>query len=163
MCSYCGYITMGTSLWLCLYWVCVGVYGYQCQEFCCEKPHVCAEWARWFGMLLDLVQVDEGLDLQIAENVVSLAIVCQFLCIVAVNSLTVSDKGITMGRMLILVSFFLLLEQQVIAVKGENAFVFLMMRRNGYAQASRKCVRLLSSDCSICSSRMITLYRRACE
>ena len=33
------------------------------------------------------------------ENVVSLAIVCQFLCIVAVNSLPMSEK-VKMGRML---------------------------------------------------------------
>ena len=34
------------------------------------------------------------------ENVVSLAIWIQFLCIVAVNSLPMSEKGVTMGRML---------------------------------------------------------------
>ena len=35
------------------------------------------------------------------ESVVSLAIVCQFLCIVALNSLPMSEKGVTMGRMLL--------------------------------------------------------------
>ena len=35
------------------------------------------------------------------ESVVSLAIVCQFLCIAAVNSLPMSEDGITMRRMLV--------------------------------------------------------------
>ena len=32
----------------------------------------------------------------------SLAIACQFSCIFAVNSLPMSEKGLTMGRMLVL-------------------------------------------------------------
>ena len=54
-------------------------------------------------MLVDLVQADESLDGQTVENAVSLAIVCQFLCIVAVNSLSMSAKGIIMGRMFVTV------------------------------------------------------------
>ena len=51
-------------------------------------------------MLLDLVLADKGLDCQMVESVVSLAIWCQFLCIIAVSSLPMSEKGVTMGRML---------------------------------------------------------------
>ena len=54
-------------------------------------------------MPVDLVQADKGLDGQTVENVMSLAIVCQFLCIVAVNSLPMSAKGIIMGRMFVTV------------------------------------------------------------
>ena len=50
-------------------------------------------------MLVDLVQADESLDGQTVENAVSLAIVCQFLCIVAVNSLPMSEKVVIMERM----------------------------------------------------------------
>ena len=32
---------------------------------------------------------------------VSLAILCQFLCIIAVSSFPMSDKGATMGRILV--------------------------------------------------------------
>ena len=35
------------------------------------------------------------------ESVVSLAIWCQFQCIIAVSSLSMSEKGVTMGRILI--------------------------------------------------------------
>ena len=35
------------------------------------------------------------------ESVVSLAIMCQLLCTVAVNSLPVSEKGVKMGRILV--------------------------------------------------------------
>ena len=35
------------------------------------------------------------------ENVVSLAKMCQFLCMVAVNCLPMSEKGVIMGRMLV--------------------------------------------------------------
>ena len=48
--------------------------------------------------LLDLVQADKGLDGQIVESVVSLAIVCQFLYIVTVNSLPMSEEAVMMGR-----------------------------------------------------------------
>ena len=51
-------------------------------------------------MLLDLVQADKLLDGQIVESVVSLALMCRFLCIVDVNNLPMSEKGVKMGRML---------------------------------------------------------------
>ena len=35
------------------------------------------------------------------ESVVSLAIVCQFLCMATVNSLPMSEDGVTMGTMLV--------------------------------------------------------------
>ena len=35
------------------------------------------------------------------ESVVSLAILCQFLCMIAVSYLSISEKGVTMGRMLV--------------------------------------------------------------
>ena len=47
------------------------------------------------------IGADKSFDGQMVESVVSLAIVCQFLCMVAVNSLPVSEKGVTMGRMLV--------------------------------------------------------------
>ena len=52
-------------------------------------------------MLLDLVKTDNGLDGQMVESVVSSTIWSQFLCIVTVSSLLLSEKGVTMGRMLI--------------------------------------------------------------
>ena len=51
-------------------------------------------------MLLDLVHADKRLDGQIVESVVSLAIMCRFLCIVAVNNLPMSENGVKRGRML---------------------------------------------------------------
>lgn len=51
-------------------------------------------------MLLDLVHADKRLDGQIVESVVSLAIMCRFLCIVAVNNLPMSENGVKSGRML---------------------------------------------------------------
>ena len=62
---------------------------------------MCAEWTRWLCMLLDLVKADKSLDSQMVESVVSLAIMCQFLCTVAVNSLPMSEKGVKMGRILV--------------------------------------------------------------
>ena len=88
------------------------------------------------------------MDDPILESVVSLPVVCQFLCIVAVNSLPVSTKGVTMGKMLV----------SVCGVGWDNKFLglrvkafikFLMMRCSGYAQANRTPVRLLSSSCKI--------------
>ena len=35
------------------------------------------------------------------ESVVSLAILCQFLCIIAVSNLLMSEKKVTMGKMLV--------------------------------------------------------------
>ena len=52
-------------------------------------------------MLLDLAQADKGLDDQVLENVVSLEKLCQFLCMIAVSCLPMSEKGVTMGKMLV--------------------------------------------------------------
>ena len=41
----------------------------------------------------------KGLDGQIVESVASVAIWCQFLCIIDVSSLPMSENGVTMGRM----------------------------------------------------------------
>ena len=46
-------------------------------------------------MLLDLVWADKGLDGQMVESVLPLIIWCQFL--VAVSSLHISEKGVTMA------------------------------------------------------------------
>ena len=46
--------------------------------------------------------MDKGLDGQIAESVVSQAIVCQFLYMV-VHDFPMSEKGVTMGRMFLYV------------------------------------------------------------
>ena len=40
---------------------------------------------------------------QMVENVVLLAIMCQFLCMMAVSCLPMSKKGVIMGRMLVFV------------------------------------------------------------
>ena len=53
-------------------------------------------------MLLHLVQADTGLDGQILKSVVSLAIVCQFLCIVAVTSLPMSKKEVIWREFLLM-------------------------------------------------------------
>ena len=50
-------------------------------------------------MLLNFEQTDKGLDGQIAVNVASSSVVCQLLCIVALNDLSVSEKELMMGRM----------------------------------------------------------------
>ena len=49
--------------------------------------------ARFFSL------ADKGLDDQIVETVASLAIVCQFLWVVPMNDLSMSEKGVIMGRM----------------------------------------------------------------
>ena len=51
----------------------------------------------------DFVQVDKGFDGQIVESVVLQAIVCQFLYMVVVNDLHMSEKGVTMGIMFLYV------------------------------------------------------------
>ena len=38
---------------------------------------------------------------QMVESVVSLATMCQFLCMMAVSCLPMSEKGVIMGRMLV--------------------------------------------------------------
>ena len=47
--------------------------------------------------------MEKGLDSQIVESLVSQAVVCQFLYMVVVNDLPVSEKGVTMGRMFLYV------------------------------------------------------------
>ena len=53
-----------------------------------------------------LVQSEQGwiwcrLNGQMVESVVSLAAMCQFLCMMAVSCLPMSEKGVIMGRMLV--------------------------------------------------------------
>ena len=82
------------------------------------------------------------------ESVVSLATMCQFLCMMAVSCLPMSEKEVIMGRMLV----------SVCGVRWDNRqlrlwikafFMFLMMRYSGYKRASRMRDRLLSSACRI--------------
>ena len=47
------------------------------------------------------MQADKGLDGQMVENVVSLATMCQFMCMMAVNCLPMSEKGVIIGKMLV--------------------------------------------------------------
>ena len=61
------------------------------RVFVWSEQDVC----KWDGF----VQVDKGLDGQIVETVVSQVIVCQFLHVVVVNDLLMSEKGVTMGQM----------------------------------------------------------------
>ena len=61
-------------------------------------------WSEQNGCDCDgLLLVDKGLEGQIVESTVSKAIVCQFLDMVVVNDLPMSQKGVTMGRMLLYV------------------------------------------------------------
>ena len=52
-------------------------------------------------MLLDLAQADKDLDDQMLENVVSLAKLWQFLCMIAASCLPMSEKGVTLGKVLV--------------------------------------------------------------
>ena len=52
-------------------------------------------------MLLNLALADKCLDGQMVESVKSLAVLCQFLSIIAMSNLPMSEKGVTMGRMLV--------------------------------------------------------------
>ena len=91
----------------------------------------------------------------------SLAITCQFLCIVAVNSLPVCEKGVIMGRMFITV--YVRLDNKLLQLWVKAFFIFLMIRCSGYVPARRMRVRSLSSSCRMWSSEMTMLYRSACE
>ena len=86
----------------------------------------------------------------------SLAIMCQFLCIVAVNSLLMSEKGATMGSISVCGVHW---DNRQLRLWVKTFFMFLMMGYSEYAQASRARVRLLSSSCRMWSSEMIMLYR----
>ena len=46
-------------------------------------------------------KADKGLDGQMVESVMSLTTLCQFLCIIELSSLPMSEKGVTMRRMLL--------------------------------------------------------------
>ena len=97
-------------------------------------------------------------------SVVSLAIVCRFSFIVAVNSLPMYEEGVTMGRMFISVCGVPWHDKLTNCGWQVKAFfMFLMMRWNGYAQASGLRVSLLRSACRIWSSEMIMFYQSACE
>ena len=57
-------------------------------------------WSEQDGCECDgFVQVDKSSDGHIVESMVSQAIVCQFLYMVVVNDFSMSEKGVTMGRM----------------------------------------------------------------
>ena len=61
-------------------------------------------WSEKDGCEYDgFVQVDKGLDGQIVGSVVSQEIVCQFLYMLVVNDLSMSEKGVTVGRMFLYV------------------------------------------------------------
>ena len=87
----------------------------------------------------------------------SLATVCQFLCIVAVNNLPMSEIEVTTARMLVIVCG-VCWDSRLLGLWVKAIFMFLMIRCSGYARASRMRVRLLSSSCRIWSSEMIMLY-----
>ena len=96
------------------------------------------------------------------KNVVSLAIVCQFLCIVAMNSFPISEKGVAMGRMLAS-NCGVRWDTSLLRLWVKAFSMFLMMRYSGYVQTSRIRVRLLRSSCRMWSSEMIKLYQSARE
>ena len=61
-------------------------------------------WSELDGCECDgFVQVDKGLDGQKMQSVGSLAVVCQFVYMVVVNDLPMSEKGVTIERMLLYV------------------------------------------------------------
>ena len=83
-------------------------------------------------MFLDLVLADKGLDGQTVGSVASLAIWCQFLCMIAGCSLPMSENGVTMGRMIFSVCDVCWNNRWLWSwVKA--FFMFLMMRCSGYA------------------------------
>ena len=86
----------------------------------------------------------------------SLAIVCQFLCIVAVSSWPMSEKGVMMGENVCYCLGVLWVNR--LCDYGSKLFLFLMMRCSRYVQASTIRVRLLSSSCRMWPSDMIMLY-----
>ena len=83
----------------------------------------------------------------------SLAIVCQFLCIIAVNSLPISEKGVIMWRIFVIVCG-VRWDNKLFRLWVKAFFMFLMMRCSGYVRASRVRVRLLSSSCTMWSSEI---------
>ena len=83
----------------------------------------------------------------------SLAIVCQFLCIIAVNSLPMSEKGVIMWRIFVIVCG-VRWDNKLFRLWVKAFFMFLMMRCSGYVRAYRVRVRLLSSSCRMWSSEI---------
>ena len=92
------------------------------------------------------------------ESVVLLEIVCQYLCIVPVNTLPTSEKGVTLGRMLDS-DCGVRWDNRLLRLWVKAFFAFLMMRCSGYARASRIFDRLLSSSCRMWFSEMIMLHQ----
>ena len=93
------------------------------------------------------------------ESVVSL---CQFLYVIAMSSLPMSEKRITMGRMLVSVCD-VCWDNKWLRLWVKAFFDFLMMRCSGYGRASRMRVRLSSSSRRLWSSERIMLYPSAWE
>ena len=81
----------------------------------------------------------------------SLAIVCQFLCIIAVSSLPMSGKGVIMWRIFVIVCG-VRWDNKLFRLWVKASFMFLMMRCSGYVRAGRVRVRLLSSSYTMWSS-----------
>ena len=82
----------------------------------------------------------------------SLAIWCEFLCILDVSSLPMSENGVTVGRLMMFVGI-----TGGCGRGSEVFFMFLMMKCCGYARANRVRVKLLSSSWRMWSSEMIML------
>ena len=80
----------------------------------------------------------------------SLAIACQFLCIVTVNSLPISEKGVIMWIIFVTVCG-VRWDNKLLRFWVKAFFMFLMMRCSGYV---RVCVRLLSSSWRMWSSEI---------
>ena len=79
---------------------------------------------------------------------------------IAESKLPMSEKRITMGRMLVSVCG-VRWDNRLLRLRVKAFFMFLMKSCSGYARASRMRVRLLSSSCRMWSSEMIMLYRSA--
>ena len=92
----------------------------------------------------------------------STAIVRQFLCVVAMDSLPISEKEVTMGRMLVSVCG-VRWDNRLLRLWVKAFFVFNDEVYNGYARASRIRVRLFSSSSRMWSSEMIMLHRSVWE
>ena len=86
----------------------------------------------------------------------SLAIWCQYLCIIDVSSLSMSENGVIMGRMFLSVCN-VCWSNRWLRLWVSAFFMFLMMMCSGYERASRMRVRLLSSSFRMWSSEMIML------
>ena len=92
----------------------------------------------------------------------SAATVRQFLCAVAVDSLPISEKEVTVRRMLVS-DCGVRWDNRLSRLWVKAFFVFNDEVYNGYAQASRIRVRLFSSSSRVWSSEMIMLHRSVWE